>query len=180
MKSLRDHKHELLLKHAQLDTERTDIVMAILRTANLIDRACAATLAEYDLTEGRLSALLATADGSTTPAAIAEQLGVTRAAVTGLLDGLDRQGLISRSSNPGDRRSITIGITGAGTAALAALRPVYSDWLQHIASGIPAGATTSTGAALAAIQAALVTAETADGARGPKPTEASESEHRNA
>ncbi len=155
MKSLMDHKHELLLSHAELDGEDTDLVMALLRTAALVDRACQAELAAFDLTEGRLSVMLAiasAADGSTTPAAIADQLSVTRAAVTGLLDGLERQGFIERANTPGDRRSTTVTLSPTGQAALETLRPVYGDWLRHIAGGISPDALADTRSALAAIQ----------------------------
>lgn len=155
MKSLMDHKHELLLGHAELDSEETDFVMAVLRTAALIDRACQAELAAFNLTEGRLSVMLAVADtkeGSATPATIADRLGVTRAAVTGLLDGLDRQGLIERSGTPGDRRSTTVTLTRGGEDTLAHLRPVYGDWLRHIAGAVSPDTLAGARAALTAIQ----------------------------
>ena len=45
------------------------------------------------------------------PSAIAAHLGVTRATITGLLDGLERDGYIKRRHNAVDRRSLVIGLT---------------------------------------------------------------------
>ena len=171
MKSLMDHKHELLLAHAGLacDPESAQapaapeagptpeagpaLVMALLRTAALIDRACAAELGEYDLTEGRLSVLLVVAsDPGATPAAIADQLGISRAAVTGLVDGLERQALIERQTVPGDRRSTAIALTPAGQDALDRIGPAYGSWLRQLADGVSPAAAGETAATLAVIQ----------------------------
>lgn len=165
MKSLMDHKHALLLAHAGLsgDPEQTPpdaipeagpaLVMALLRTAALIDRACAAELNEFDLTEGRLSVLLVVAsEPGATPAAIADQLSVSRAAVTGLLDGLERQALVARRTIPGDRRSTAITLTPAGHDALDRIGPVYGSWLRQLASGLSPAAAGEAADALAVIQ----------------------------
>lgn len=153
-------KHALLLDHAGQRTEGAHVVMALLRTAALIDRACVEELSRFDLSEGRLSVLLAAADAeagaeSATPGRLAEQLGVTRAAVTGLIDGLERQGLIRRAAHPSDRRSTTVEITGSGREALDRLAPVYGGWLRELSAEIGPDAASGALAAFAAIQRSL-------------------------
>jgi DNA-binding MarR family transcriptional regulator len=60
--------------------------------------------------------------GSMSPSEIGERLIVTRATVTGLLDSLERRGLIIRSPNPEDRRGLVIAITPAGVETVGRVR----------------------------------------------------------
>ncbi|MGO3864176.1 MULTISPECIES: MarR family winged helix-turn-helix transcriptional regulator [Micrococcales] len=137
MDSLMGAKHELLLDHAGQHDHGAHLVMALLRTAALIDRACAAKLSEFDLSEGRLTVLLAAAKHeAATPALLAEQVGISRAAITGLIDGLERQQLVRRIAHPTDRRSLTIEATDQGRAVLDSLSPIYGSWLQQVPAGI--------------------------------------------
>ncbi|RUT35044.1 MarR family transcriptional regulator [Arsenicitalea aurantiaca] len=53
--------------------------------------------------------------------AIAERLGLDKTTLTYLLDGLEKRGLIRRSTDPMDRRSRHINLTAEGTDALAQL-----------------------------------------------------------
>ncbi len=62
---------------------------------------------------------------------IADSTGVSRATVTGLLDGLERDGLIRRVDYPEDRRRITITLTANGRRLLDELLP---DHLRRIES----------------------------------------------
>ena len=151
-----DMKHELLLEHAAQRSAAARTIMAVLQTATMIDRACAAQLARHDLSEGRLSVLLAVARrGNATPAELAEDLNVTRAAITGLCDGLVRQELIARGPHPSDRRSLTITLTPAGERTLDALSPEYGAWIGELAAGLDQTALSGALATLGALQAQL-------------------------
>jgi DNA-binding MarR family transcriptional regulator len=57
--------------------------------------------------------------GPVTAGALADQLGLTPGAVTGLLDRLERAGLARRAPDPTDRRRILINATGARHSAVA-------------------------------------------------------------
>lgn len=57
------------------------------------------------------------------PLDFAELAGVTRATVTGLLDGLEREGLVKRSPHPVDRRMIMIHLTAKGRQLLSQMLP---------------------------------------------------------
>lgn len=130
--------------------------MAVLTTARRIDAECARVLSRYDLSEGRLAALLAVSgDPGLTPAALAERLGVTRATVTGLVDGLERQGFVSRSSGERDRRTLTLRATEEGERAIDVLTPVYADWLGALVAGVDSEDRAATLRAMAAIACAL-------------------------
>lgn len=54
-------------------------------------------------------------------AVIAERLGLDKTALTYLLDGLEKQDLIERRTDPEDRRNRNIVLTGKGTRVLAEL-----------------------------------------------------------
>jgi DNA-binding MarR family transcriptional regulator len=71
-----------------------------------------------------LCELLTLADGeSLSPSALAGRIGVSRPTVTGLIDGLSRQGYVVRQPDPEDRRRIGIRLTGEGSAFVRALLP---------------------------------------------------------
>lgn len=54
--------------------------------------------------------------GSASPTALAQDLGVSPAGMTGRLDGLEKAGWIKRNAVPDDRRRVVVEITAAGTA----------------------------------------------------------------
>lgn len=132
-----DTKYELLLAHSSQRGSDAAALLAVLRTAALAERDCAERLAAFGLTENRLAVLLALEQhGDVAPAMLAEQLDVTRAAVTGLLDGLEQQGLLQRSTRAADRRSVTVRLTAEGRGLLRRVAPVYDAWLAELTAGI--------------------------------------------
>lgn len=131
-----DTKHALLLGRVP-DDGSAALVMTVLSTARMIDQACARMLSPHGLSEGRFAALLVVeAQGGASPSAIADSLGVTRATVTGLLEGLERSGLVTRAIDSADRRSHAVSLTAGGKALVAELIPVYSNWLGQLAAGV--------------------------------------------
>ncbi len=82
--------------------------------------------ARYGLSDGRFSLLiflLTERERVLTPSDCAERLGVTRATVTGLLDGLEREGLIRREPRPGDGRMLAVRLTEQGQKLLEGMLP---------------------------------------------------------
>ncbi len=70
--------------------------------------------------------------GSTNFRKLAERLKVTPSNVTGIIDRLVEQGLISRTENPEDRRVILLKTTAKGDALVAELRERRSRHLSKI------------------------------------------------
>ncbi len=68
------------------------------------------------------SLFIITCKGSTNLKKLSEDLGVTPSDVTGVVDRLVEQGLITRSPNPEDRRVTMLQATEKGCALLANLR----------------------------------------------------------
>ena len=59
------------------------------------------------------------------PAELAERTGVTRATITGLVDTLERDGLVARTPNTDDRRMRAVSLTPRGSALLREILPEH-------------------------------------------------------
>ncbi len=100
----------------------------LLRVATDLSLALDACLSKHDLLQGRwwvLILLMREESGVSTPSILADKLGVTRASMTGLLDGLEQHGLVTRVFAKEDRRSVKIQLTSAGQAKLDVVMPDY-------------------------------------------------------
>ena len=82
--------------------------------------------ARYGLSRGRffvLMTLLHAPDHSLLAGEIANRLGVARATMTGLVHGLEREGLVRRAPSEQDRRRIHIRLTRKGRTFLDSILP---------------------------------------------------------
>ena len=108
-----------------------DAVMAFLKVLQVgtdLSLALNHYLAGFDLLQGRwwvLILLMREPDKRATPSQLAAKAGVSRATMTGLLDGLYKEKLINREHAKGDRRQVEIRLTAAGQAKLDAVMPGY-------------------------------------------------------
>lgn len=112
----------------------------ILTLSAAIDRDCATRLGAHGLSEGKfvLLFLLENASDGLSPHELAEQAGVTRGTITGLLDGLERDGHLQRLSHGADRRKITVQLTEAGRRLARELTDMHSRWIASLFSGFSA------------------------------------------
>lgn len=112
----------------------------VLSLAAAIDRDCAARLGEHDLSEGKfvLLFLLDDAKDGLSPHELADQAGVTRGTVTGLLDGLERSGFVRRGANDIDRRKLTVRLTASGAALAQRLTGEHGRWIGALFSDLTA------------------------------------------
>lgn len=72
--------------------------------------------------------------GSTPVSEIGEELGVTNAAASQMLDKLVQQGLIFRSEDPSDRRVKQIALTGKGRQVVRESIQARQAWVQELAA----------------------------------------------
>lgn len=110
----------------QLEPETVHLAIRLVSTISRIVERLEAHLVRDGTSFGRMTTLMQLArvrDDGLTPSALADRLGVTRATITGLLDGLEREGAIERVPNPDDRRSHVARITPAGVAKMQAVIP---------------------------------------------------------
>jgi len=132
-------RYEVFLEEAKrfpdLDASACYTYLQLLRTGDELLALDEQVLSSYGTRHGRfnlLMMLLKYSDGEATPAGLADKTGVTRATISGLLDGLEKDGLIERRPEPEDRRLIRVHLTAAGHAFLNKIRPGYCRWLSSI------------------------------------------------
>lgn len=88
---------------------------------------------DLNLTIAQLKSLFFIANqGSTNSRRLAAALGVTPSNVTGIVDRLVEQGLVSRQENPEDRRSLLLQATDKGESILSDLRERRTTYLSEV------------------------------------------------
>jgi len=140
---------EVLEKFAQrypeADVSAISTFLYLLRVATDLSVSLDECLSRHGLLQGRwwvLILLMREDTRTSTPSVIAEKAGVTRATMTGLLDGLERDGLISRIFDPNDRRSVSVKLTDAGQLKLDEVMPDYYRRLSQCMAGLDENART--------------------------------------
>lgn len=112
-------------------------------------------LSEYGLSPGRfltLTAMYRTPEQDVCPSDLAHGVGVTKATMTGLLDGLERDGLVQRQGDTGDRRKKCLRITDKGLELLQRVIPEYCRRTTRFAAQLSPEEWATLGALLARLQ----------------------------
>lgn len=115
-------------RHPELDARALEAFLVLLRVASDVLDALEAFLAKHGTSQGKFTVLmLLNRDpaGGISPSDLADRSGVTRATITGLLDGLCREKLVVREGDTGDRRKAVIRMTARGRKHLEAMLPDY-------------------------------------------------------
>lgn len=107
--------------------EKTDLISSIInlqrQTNRVMGRFSAEPWIELGLTIAQLKSLFFIVDrGKTSFKKLAEALRVTPPNVTGIVDRLVDQGLVSRTENPDDRRIMLLQATEKGQGLLSTLK----------------------------------------------------------
>lgn len=137
-------KHHALLDEAQrrghANVAQLHLCFQLLSLSSSIDRDCTTRLAPQGLSEGRFIVLflLHGAGGTLPPHELAERAGVTRATISGLLDGLQREGLLQRRSDAGDGRRLQIVLTAKGARLAESLFDQHTQWIGGLFNGLEA------------------------------------------
>lgn len=119
-------------RYPDMDPDTLELMTQLKQVSATIESINNRLLAEKGLSEGRfyILAFLMMEElqehDDPHPSTIADNLGVTRATITGLLDGLERDGLVQRQHNTIDRRALTICLTEKGRDLLDAVVPVQA------------------------------------------------------
>lgn len=104
------------------------ILVAIRRIIRAIDLHSRALLDECGLTGPQLAALQVLARaGGLSGTELARRLQVGQATVSGILDRLEKRGLVARSKNGDDRRAIAVTLTDEGRKLAAAAPPLLQE-----------------------------------------------------
>jgi DNA-binding MarR family transcriptional regulator len=124
-------------RYPEADIRAISDFVNLLRACSDISDALDKLLAQHGLLQGRwwvLVLLMRQDDLSSSPSALAEKAGVTKATMTGFIDGLEREGLVSRLMDTVDRRKFLIRLTSAGQQKLDAVMPDYYRRVQALMS----------------------------------------------
>lgn len=123
---------DTILKHSRrypgVDPAALESCLALLVVARDVINALDSHLSRHGLSQGRFNVLILlnrNPEMSLCPADLAERSGVTRATMTGLLDGLEKDSLIERLQDREDRRRLGILLTPKGRAFVDGLLPEH-------------------------------------------------------
>lgn len=106
------------------DSLETGIVRSLRRIIRAVGLYSRELLRRRNLTTSQLATLRQLArHGRLSAGEVARGISVSQATITGVLDRLERRGLVTRSRDPQDRRRVVIELTEAGTEAVATSPP---------------------------------------------------------
>jgi MarR family transcriptional regulator, 2-MHQ and catechol-resistance regulon repressor len=94
----------------------TETAMNLVRTADLLVKRIGDLVQPFGLSpsSGLVLGILADAQAPLAPNQIADQLIISRATITGLLDTLEKRGYVRRQPHGSDRRMLLIELTDSG------------------------------------------------------------------
>ncbi len=121
---------------------RPAIVAALEAAVHRVLDHLAAELADLGLRQAEINVLAQLRPGaSRSVGELVAATGQRPSTLTGVLDRLERKGLVRRSVNAADRRSFTIELTSAGVAAAARVHEAFAALDARIHDDLPATAT---------------------------------------
>jgi DNA-binding MarR family transcriptional regulator len=104
----------------------------------LVQRRYAQICADHDLTSVQATLLCVIKDQPQGMGELARQLGVAKNALSGLVDRIERRGLVQRETLQRDRRAVTLSTTALGKEIVSALYADVADRMPDIAGALPA------------------------------------------
>jgi len=117
---------ERSLRYPDLDAASVHATITLMHVAQEVFDGFNAQFERNNISQGRFLVLMILDrhfDRPLAPSEIAEMVGVARATITGLLDGLEKEGLVARQPHPEDRRALTIQLTSKGREFLDDMLP---------------------------------------------------------
>ncbi len=143
-------RYECLLKASkqfpELDPSACEAFLHLLRAGDEVFLATEQNLNENSISHGRFGVLMLLAQNcdedcgagrespGMTPAELADNARVTRATMTGLVDNLERDGLVSRTADTHDRRMMRICLTPRAHEFLEKMLPGHFQLMSTLMS----------------------------------------------
>jgi DNA-binding MarR family transcriptional regulator len=122
-------------RYPQVDPRAVEAFLVLWRTATDTFSAFEAFLQQHKMSQGKFTVLMILnrePEQGVNPSELAERAGVTRATMTGLLDGLEREKLISRQGDRADRRRAVVRLTPTAIEFLKGMLPDYYTSLHEL------------------------------------------------
>ena len=123
--------------YGECDFDSANALVTLKRTAADFENFGAGYFKQYDLSPGRfniLMSLFGSPDYTKSLSDLGEYLVVTRANITGLVDGLVEDGLIRRIDHPDDRRVVLAQLTDKAVEFLTWFAPHHHANIKHLMS----------------------------------------------
>ncbi|MBP1747487.1 MAG: badR [Deltaproteobacteria bacterium] len=123
-----------------IQTVEHESLLNIIYTGTMIARASFRYFQRSDLTDAQFNVLVQlkyASEKSLSQSALGRRLVVNKADMTGIIDRLEKTGLVVRRPHPNDRRVHMIAMTDKGEETVGSLEPGYFDGVQMLMAGIP-------------------------------------------
>ena len=117
------------------DFATVNLVVTLRRTVSELTSVLEAYTGDVKVTPGRINILMAldaSPEKSMPLSDLGDHLVVTRANITGLIDGLVKDGLVQRLDHPEDRRMVLAELTPKGKKFIAWLGPIHHKLVNKI------------------------------------------------
>jgi DNA-binding MarR family transcriptional regulator len=131
-------RYECLLeaskRYPEMDPTACEAFLHLLRAGDEVFLQMDQNFTDHGISQGRFGVLMqllsasqmcAESAGGVSPAELAERTGVTRATMTGLIDTLERDGLVRRNADTQDRRMMRVCLTDKGRALMQRILPSH-------------------------------------------------------
>ena len=163
-------------KRVDMETRLTDehhqalkLWLRLLSCTNLVEAQVRSRLrTEFDTTLPRfdLLAQLERNPGGLKMSELSRRLMVSGGNVTGLTDQLEKEGLVARADDPGDRRAYTVKLTAAGRTRFARMATMHEQWVIELFAGLSSSEKTQVHRLLAKLKLHLAGTATPSPSRG--------------
>jgi DNA-binding MarR family transcriptional regulator len=139
-------RYECLLQASEeypsLDPAAFGAYLNLLRTGDEVFDETTRFLTKHHVSQGRFTVLMLLqrqCDDPCTPASLADEARVARATMTGLIDTLEKDGLVIRKADENDRRTVRLHLTRQGKAFVKRMLPDYFRCVSAIIKPLNAG-----------------------------------------
>lgn len=129
---------ELEQDFPDFDLNSVETCLTFLNATSEVYAAFDAHFERFGLSAGKFTILmqLYTAKQELPPSEFANRANVTRATITGLLDRLEREGLVERRNHPSDRRMLTVHLTDKGKVLIKSILPEHFCRTQELMASL--------------------------------------------
>jgi len=134
--------HSYALRYPEVDPGAVRAFLTLLRVGSDVLDAFERFLAGHKISQGSFTVLMVLnrePGVGQNPSVMAQKCGVTRATMTGLINGLERKQLIRRESAQSDRRTVLIYLTAKGIELLEGMVHDYYARVALLMADLPEG-----------------------------------------
>ena len=129
-----ERRRKAVGRHDGADDPAADAGTGLIQLSGLVQGLYARISQRHDLTPVQAKLLCIVAEGPRGMAELAQCFGVEKAALTGLVDRVERRGLAKRTPVHGDRRALHVTLTDAGQRAASAFHAEVTAELEQLLS----------------------------------------------